>query len=180
MRPRIAPARIVPALLAAALLAGCASAPRPGESATESAAENTAETAAARSQWQGRLALTVHSEPPQAWSASFTLSGDAQTGRLQLLSPLGNTLALMHWQPGQAVLEQGGQTQRYPSLAEMTAHTTGAPVPVAALFDWLRGQPHPGAAGDWHVDLSGIRQGRLQAQRLQPLPTASLRVVFEP
>ena len=134
----------------------------------------------ARSQWQGRLALTVHSEPPQAWSASFTLNGNAHAGWLQLLSPLGNTLALMHWQPGQAVLEQGGQTQRYPSLAEMTAHTTGAPVPVAALFDWLRGQPHPGAAGDWHVDLSGIRQGRLQAQRLQPLPTASLRVVFEP
>lgn len=172
MRPRIAPALIAPALLAAALLAGCASAPRPAESAPE--------TAASRAHWQGRLALTVHSEPPQAWSASFILGGNAHTGRLQLLSPLGNTLALMHWQPGQAVLEQGGQTQRYPSLAEMTAHTTGAPVPVAALFDWLRGQPHPGAAGDWHVDLSRIRQGRLQAQRLQPLPTASLRVVFEP
>ena len=120
----------------------------------------------------------MQSEPPQSYAASFTLSGTPEAGELRLTSPLGSALALMRWQPGQARLLQGGQEQTYASLQEMTAQAAGAPLPVAALFDWLRGQPH--ASSDWSADLSRIGQGRLQARRLQPLPTAQLRVVFEP
>ena len=153
-------------------LTGCAHAP----------AESTADTAAAQTErqfWQGRLALQVESEPPRSYSASFTLTGTPDAGELQLTSPLSNTLALMRWQPGQATLEQNDErAETYASLQDMTAHATGAPLPVAALFHWLRGQPR--ASADWHADLSRIAEGRLFARRLQPLPTAQLRVVFEP
>lgn len=161
--------RISAALLAACLaLAGCAHAPAgPGPAAQSG-----------RTFWQGRFALQVQSDPPQSYAASFTLSGTPEAGELRLTSPLGSALALMRWQPGQARLLQGGQEQTYASLQEMTAQAAGAPLPVAALFDWLRGQPH--ASSDWSADLSRIGQGRLQAHRLQPLPTAQLRVVFEP
>jgi outer membrane lipoprotein LolB len=128
--------------------------------------------------WSGRLALTVDSEPPQQFSAGFDLRGSAQTGELQLNSPLGNSLASVRWAPGSAEWVQGGQTTRRASLERLTTDLGGAALPVAALFAWLRGQdaPTPG----WTVDLSRQANGRIVARRLEPLPTAELRIVFEP
>ena len=100
--------RLPAAALAAALfaaLAGCAHAP----SAPEPPASQPAQ--AGRRFWQGRLALQVESEPPQSYAASFTLSGTPEAGELHLTSPVGSTLALMRWQPGQASLQQGAQTE---------------------------------------------------------------------
>lgn len=168
---RIATRRLA-ALALAALVAACAPLP-PAEAPPASTAVRT------RTFWQGRLALQVASEPPQSYAAGFALSGDAQTGTLNLTSPLGNTLAVMQWQPGQAWLEQGGQRQTYDSLEALAAHATGAAaLPLAALFGWLQGQTRhvPG----WQADLDRVAQGRLTARRLQPLPTAELRLVFEP
>lgn len=170
MTCRLPAAALFAALFAA--LAGCAHAP----SAPEPPASQP--TQAGRRFWQGRLALQVESEPPQSYAASFTLSGTPEAGELHLTSPVGSTLALMRWQPGQASLQQGAQTETYASLQDMTARATGAPLPVAALFSWLRGQPQ--ASADWHADLSRVAEGRLYARRLQPLPTAQLKVVFEP
>lgn len=154
------------ALVVAALMAGCASAPK------ESPLEDLQ-----RSSWTGRLGLTVASEPPQSFSAGFSLRGDEQSGELSLTSPLGSTLAAMQWQPGTAVLRQGEQEQRYNSLDDLVAHATGTPLPVRALFSWLRGQQQD--IDGWHADLSGLNNGRLFAQRRQPLPTVDLRMVLD-
>ncbi|MDO5086505.1 MAG: lipoprotein insertase outer membrane protein LolB [Comamonadaceae bacterium] len=138
-----------------------------------------AEAQPTRTFWQGRLALQVASEPPQSYAAGFTLNGDARAGALSFTSPLGNTLAVLHWQPGQAWLEQGGQTQFYESLEQLSAQATGAAaLPLEALLGWLRGQPHE--APGWQADLGRVAQGRLTARRVQPLPAAELRLVFEP
>ena len=128
--------------------------------------------------WSGRLALTVHSEPPQSYSAGFELSGSPASGELQLTSPLGNVLALASWSPGGAEWRQGDQVTRRASLDQLAADLGSAPLPVAALFRWLQGQP--AETGDWTVDLSRQPEGRIVARRLQPLPTAELRLVFEP
>lgn len=127
--------------------------------------------------WSGRLALNVESEPPQSFSAGFALSGSARSGQLVLTSPLGSTLAVMQWQPDEALLRQGENIRRYESLDALAQEVTGTPLPVRALFGWLRGQPQ--AVPGWSADLSALAAGRLSARRLMPLPTAELRVVLD-
>lgn len=127
--------------------------------------------------WSGRLALQVQSEPAQQWFANFELQGSADQGELLLLSPIGTSLAKLSWTPGEARLEQGGRTLQGANLSQLSERLTGTALPVAALFQWLVGKPAdvPG----WQADLSGHAQGRLSAQRLQPSPAATLRIVLD-
>jgi len=128
--------------------------------------------------WSGRLSLTVQSEPPQHFSAGFALQGDADTGDLTLTSPLGNIVAMLRWQPGRVELDRGGgQVQTFASLDELTARTTGAVVPMHALFGWLRGQD--AVSDGWQADLSALAQGRLTARRIAPTPTVELRIALD-
>lgn len=153
--------------LAVLLLAACAQVPR---SPTEAAAPGEVRT--------GRLALTVQDQPGQSFSAGFELRGRPQAGQLTLLNPVGGTVALLRWQPGQAVLEAPGQPpQQFPSIDAALEQAAGASLPVAALFDWLQGvdTPVPG----WEVDLSQLQAGRVRAQRREPPPQADLRVVLD-
>ena len=153
-------------LIATLLIAGCATPPK-GSNGFDQSSEF----------WAGRLGLLVDSEPPQSYSAGFTLQGSAEQGELRLASPLGNVLAVMQWQPGQALLRQGDETRAYASLDELASAATGTPLPVRALFSWLKGTPY--TAEGWDADLSRLNDGRLFARRLAPLPTAQLRVVLE-
>lgn len=151
-------------LVVAAVLSACATPPRPalpGEMV-----------------WSGRLSLQVDSAPPQSFSAAFDLRGAPAEGELQLTSPLGTTLATVVWTAQSAELRQGGQVTRRGSLDELTAELSGTAVPVAALFGWLRGEQ--GDVPGWQADLSRQAEGRVTARRSAPLPTAELRVVFQP
>jgi outer membrane lipoprotein LolB len=148
----------------AALLSACAT-PRPVALPGEEA-------------WSGRLSLNVDSTPPQSFSSAFDLRGAPAAGELQLSSPLGNTLATVVWTPQSAELRQGGQVTRRGSLDELTTELSGTAVPVAALFGWLRGVQ--GDVPGWQADLSRQAEGRVTARRSTPLPTAELRVVFQP
>ena len=151
-------------LAAAALLSACAT-PRPVALPGEEV-------------WSGRLSLSVDSTPPQSFSSAFDLRGAPAAGELQLSSPLGNTLATVVWTPQSAELRQGGQVTRRGSLDELTTELSGTAVPVAALFGWLRGVQ--GDVPGWQADLSRQAEGRVTARRSAPLPTAELRVVFQP
>lgn len=148
------------------LAAGCATPPRtsPG-------------TGAATGPWSGRLALQVEDNQRQSFSAGFELQGSARAGELALYTPLGGTLAVLAWTPGSARLRANGQTRDFESVDALVAYATGAAIPIAALFDWLRGIDTPVAG--WRADLSLLAQGRLSAQRLHPAPPADLRVVLE-
>jgi outer membrane lipoprotein LolB len=128
-------------------------------------------------QWQGRLSVTVHSEPPSAMSASFALQGDARTGQLDLYSPLGTTVASLQWTPQAAHLHQGSRADQFGSLDELTEKTTGAALPVQALFGWLNGAPT--ATPGWSHDLSQLEQGKLMAKRQWPAPEVTLRIQLE-
>jgi outer membrane lipoprotein LolB len=151
---------------AVVFVAGCASPQRPVAVATPGGGP-----------WSGRLALQVEDNQSQSFSAAFELKGSAQAGELALHTPLGGTLAVLSWEPGSATLRANGQTRGFQSVDELVAHATGAAIPVAALFDWLRGIDSPVAG--WKADLSLLNQGRLRAQRLEPPPPADLRLVLD-
>ena len=62
-------------------------------------------------------------------------------------------------------------------LEELLAHTLGTPIPVTALFSWLKGMQT--TASGWQADLSALDNGRLVATRYQPEPRAVLRVALD-
>ena len=127
--------------------------------------------------WGGRMSLRVDSAPPQSFSAFFDLQGNANAGQLQLTSPIGSTLGVARWSPGQATLQSGSDIRQFDSAEMMIEAATGAAIPLDALFGWLDGRQQnvPG----WRADLSQISTGRLQALRESPAPAADLRIVFE-
>lgn len=136
--------------------------------------------------YAGRMSLKIDAIDPQAlgpqqgqyFSGSFELTGNAQVGRLTLISPLGSVLAELSWTDSTAQLRSNGELRNFNSLDALVLHATGAVIPVASLFLWLAGVDAP-AAG-WQADLSRLSNGRLVARRLDPLPAAELRVVLEP
>ena len=127
--------------------------------------------------WSGRLAVRVEGAERQSFSASFELSGAAQQGRLKLLSPLGSTVALIEWDATGAQVRGESETRRYRSLELLVEESTGAPLPVRTLFDWLAGRNTqlPG----WQADLSALSEGRLSASRLAPTPPIQLRLILD-
>ena len=127
--------------------------------------------------WSGRLALTILGEPRQSFSAGFELRGDPSQGELQLFNPLGGTLAVLSWTPQSATLQQGGKAMASGSLEELVVQATGAQIPVATLFDWLKNRPTEIAG--WRCDLSRLAQGRLQVQRSDPAPEMDLRLQLD-
>jgi outer membrane lipoprotein LolB len=126
--------------------------------------------------WAGRLSLQIRTEPAQAFFAGFELRGNAQQGELSLTSPIGSTLGVMRWSPGQATLTTGGEIKRYSSTDELLEKSTGAAIPLSALFDWLRGTNT--VLSGWTADLSRQPEGRIDATRSSPAPLTQLRIVL--
>jgi outer membrane lipoprotein LolB len=147
-------------------LGGCASVPK-----------SEALQASSTGPWTGRLALQVEDNQSQSFSAGFELKGDARSGELSLYSPLGATLAVLAWAPGSATLRSNGQTRDFESVDALVRHATGSAIPVAALFDWLRGVQTQ--VSGWRADLTQLPQGRLRAERFEPAPKADLRVALD-
>lgn len=122
------------------LLAGCAT-PRPpsAESAPPSAR-------ALRPFHQaidigGRLSVRYQAGgKEEAVHGNFTWSQRPEQITVSLLSPLGQTMALIQVSPEGATLQQAGQPVRTAdSVDALTAETLGWPLPVAGLRDWLQG-----------------------------------------
>lgn len=150
-------------LLGLALLTGCATPPRPAQTAGPV--------------WSGRIGVQIQSQPPQSMGAAFELQGSAERGELLLLSPIGSTVAQLVWTPQTADLRQGERQWSSANLDDLTTQLTGTALPIAALFDWLSGQATSPAG--WQVDLSQWPQGRIQAERQSPAPAVQLKVLLE-
>ena len=166
-------------IAASALLAGCATLPPPVEPASS-------QTLA------GRLTVKVDATPTteaRNVSAAFELQGSPQQGRLDLSTPLGTILAQARWAPGKVVLANSQGETRFADLDALTREVLGESLPVAALFDWLRGRPWPGAASKpntggagftqlgWVVSLARLDEGWVAAQRdLAPAVTVRVKL----
>jgi outer membrane lipoprotein LolB len=160
--------------MATMLLSACATAPPPLEGLIS-----------------GRLAVQVAAsaaEPARQLSGSFELRGNATRGQLDLVSPIGITVAQARWTPARVELMSNEGPVVFASLDDLSERTFGEPLPLAALFDWLRGRPWPGAASrpqargfeqlGWDVDTSRLAEGQIEARRAAP-PTVTLRARLE-
>ena len=146
-------------------LGGCVQLPR---TATDGAPTNS---------WSGRLSLQVQSEPPQSFSGGFEIKGNPSQGELRLNSPLGNTVLAARWSPTQATLYSGSESRNYMSIDALIEQSTGAALPVAALFDWLDGKDTQ--SNGWTADLTRQPEGRINASRINPRPQSELRIVLD-
>jgi outer membrane lipoprotein LolB len=167
--------RAAAGLVMAGALAGCA---------------GFAPPAAAPVSLSGRLAVSVEAlgaAPARSVNANFELRGGARDGALDLSTPLGSLVAQARWSPGVATLTTPQGTATLPDLDALAEQSLGERVPVAALFDWLRGRPWPGAPATpaappargfeqlgWSVDLSRFDEALVTARRGAP-PAVSVR-----
>jgi outer membrane lipoprotein LolB len=87
--------------------------------------------------------LSVHyqrNDKDEALHGSFVWNQTASQTTVTLLSPLGQTMAIITATPAGATLTQGGQPARSATDVDaLTAQTLGWPLPVAGLRDWLQG-----------------------------------------
>ena len=161
-------ARAVSALVVASL-AGCATPPGPPDGLS------------------GRLSVRIAGPTDRLIAAGFELRGSPREGQLLLSGPLGTTAARARWSPGQAVLESGGQASHHADLDALAAAALGEAIPIAALFDWLRGRAWAGAPATprtdgiagfeqlgWQVSLERWSDGWIEAVRTAP-PVITVR-----
>lgn len=170
------------AALAAVVMAACANVPRsterpPGESLS------------------GRLALRVDAAAgadARSMTAAFELQGRPEAGELNLSTPLGTVLGQARWAPGSVVLVTPQGSTVYPDLDALTREVLGESLPVAALFDWLKGRPWPDAPSrpavaptgpgfsqlGWVVNLAAFGDAAISAVREQP-PVVTVRVKLD-
>lgn len=130
--------RLAAALLIASLLGACASvAPPPAATGTSSAVR----IYHANIEMSGRLSVQYQRDGrDESLHGSFTWSQSPQRTTITLLSPLGQTIAVIEVAPGSASLTQAGQAPRTAADADaLAAETLGWPLPVAGLRDWLQG-----------------------------------------
>jgi outer membrane lipoprotein LolB len=165
-------------LLAAAVIAGCATPARPPVQAGDTLA--------------GRMTVQVDASPTsqaRSLSAAFDLTGSPEQGRLNLSTPLGTTLAQARWAPGHVALLTPQGERVFTNLDELTREVLGESLPLAALFDWLRGRPWPGAPSTptpdagfrqlgWVVNLARYTEGWVTARR-ETAPPVLVRARLE-
>jgi outer membrane lipoprotein LolB len=136
----------------------------------------------------GRLSVRVASDPPRSFAADFDLRGSAERGALALTGPLGAMLADVRWQPGEASMTDAQGERRYPTLDALSQDLLGESLPLAALTDWLRGRPWPGAPSwatadgfeqlGWRIALADLAEGLIVASR-ERAPAVSVRARLE-
>ena len=125
-------------------------------------------------------------------TANFDLQGTPEQGRLDLSTPLGTVLAQARWAPGKVALVTSQGETAFRSLDDLTREVLGESLPVAALFDWLRGRPWPGAPSKpsatpadkgfqqlgWDVSLARFDEGLIAAKRDQA-PAVTVRAKLD-
>lgn len=123
-----------------AMLAGCASMipPPPID-------EAAVQRAAGRSYHEtidlgGRISVQYQGRyKEELLHGGFTWQQTSLKTAISLLSPLGQTMSVIHVGPEGASLNQGGQTMHAADVDTLTSDRLGWPLPVAGMRDWLQG-----------------------------------------
>jgi outer membrane lipoprotein LolB len=122
------------AAVAAVALSGCA---------TTGRAVPAGETGPTR-EWRGRFSLSITRDDGAAAEPSsgrFALVAGGRFSDLQLISPLGNTIASARTDETGATLRVAdGRQWRADSIDELTERVVGWRIPVGRLPDWLDGR----------------------------------------
>lgn len=151
----------------------------------------------------GRFALRMEEVggKQNAVQGSFAWRDDGSRLALDLVSPLGATLARVEATPGEALLrESNGKETRAGDPDELVAIVLGSDIPVSGLRDWLRGRLAPRPSGQvserdeqgrplvfdqagWHVtarQYDSLGPTRLQMERNEGGQEVDLRLVVNP
>ncbi len=166
------------------LLSGCAVTP-----AANSIAQGATQSVPMRSYHDsidisGRLSVRYQQNGRDAaLHGSFTWVQTPGQAILTLLSPLGQTLAIIEVRPDGALLTQAGQAPRSAADVDtLTADALGWPLPVSGLRHWLQGyagndHQRPVASGGtdpvltadgWRILYPAWQAGELQANDIHP------------
>lgn len=136
-----------------AALSGCASvtpsiALKPG---------NTDSSARASTEFHGRFAArTVRNGKDEGVQGNFVWVQQGENVQLSLVSPLGQTLAIITALPHQATLELPNQPARTaPEVDSLMQQSLGFSLPVSGLRDWLQARPAPGPVTQEERDAGG-------------------------
>jgi outer membrane biogenesis lipoprotein LolB len=169
-----------------------------------------ATTAPSQQAYSGRFSLTIDETQmpssrtsPTATSGRFELVTGAGMTRIDLLSPLGTTMARFELAPEGASLsltEDGAvRVERDSDPARLSARVLGWTLPLQDLVAWIRAEPDPGspvqalsgdAPGNRHFQQDGwevlAQTGtaplklRVSHPATAESPALSLRVVLDP
>jgi len=140
---------------AALLVAGCATPVAPPESAPTGGAPNF---------WSGRFAVTYseggYQPREERSSGRFSLRADGERRELELSSPLGQTLAQVTLDAGEAVLvASDGRKYSAASAETLTEQVFGWRVPIGDLPRWLAGRvAQPTQRADGRI-VAGVDSG---------------------
>jgi outer membrane lipoprotein LolB len=150
------------ALMAAGvvLVSGCAT--RPHEPSTSNA--TTSVTAQTSRAYHGRFAVQYNDQNGQQRNAygNFSWQETGDTVTLQLLNPLGQTLAIVTSSPSSATLELPNRApQTATNVSELMQNTLGFALPVEGLRYWLQPSPAPTSRARTTMD-SSSENGRLK------------------
>jgi outer membrane lipoprotein LolB len=124
-------------------LAGCASVKPQGPSTSNAATSVTAQTSRA---YHGRFAVQYNDQNGQQRNAygNFTWQETGDTVTLQLLNPLGQTMAIVTSAPAAATLElPNRQPLTADNVSTLMQNALGFALPVEGLRYWLQPSPAP-------------------------------------
>ncbi len=113
-------------------------------------------------EWSGRFAATVHSgaAEPERSSGRYLLRADGVRAELELASPLGQTVARISLDEGQATLVTAdGKSIRAVSAEALTEEAFGWRVPLANLADWLEGRIAQPTEREGERVVAGVERG---------------------
>jgi outer membrane lipoprotein LolB len=151
-RPVLMRAAAATLTAAAVLLSGCASVTQPQKTAMATARASTV------AEYQGRFSVRYADQNGQTRDAygNFDWTERADAVTLQLLNPLGSTLAVIEATPTTASLELPNQPPRTASNVEdLMQSTLGFPMPVSGMRYWLRNMPSPESHARTTADANG-------------------------
>lgn len=106
----------------------------------------------------GRFAVNVTEagSAPEAVQGGFAWRDTGRVLRIDLVNPLGSTLARIMVESSGAVLEHAdGSTEAAPDADALLAKVMGTALPVANLRDWLQGEPGSGSVIAMQRDAQG-------------------------
>jgi outer membrane lipoprotein LolB len=153
---------------------------------------------------QGRFSVAYEqTNRPQSVQGRFQWQQQGQRIDIDLMSPLGQTMAKLAITPNLATIQQTGkEIKSAPNIAELTEQTLGWSLPVAGMRDWLQGfnrgtnNQHQSASPSgsnqfdsdgWHIHYVSWQQNsvsvypkRIDLTRTSPqLHQLSLRIIID-
>lgn len=172
-------------LTLALLLGGCATLVPPADTGPSDARTISERQYAETIDLGGRLSLRYQANgKEEAVHGSYLWEQSPSQTNVTLLSPLGQTIAVIAVTPEGASLAKNGQAPRIAADVDaLVAHTLGWPLPVSGLREWLQGFGIDAAGNQfvatpkasevttqdgWRIRYAAWQDGALQGEQSRP------------